>query len=194
MEPSTSELVAGAAQGDQPSWDTLVARYSGLVWAVARSHRLSSADAADVFQTTWLRLVEHLHRIREPEHLGGWLSATARHESLRLLRISGREQPDEDVSLGRESGPGSGADGGPSPEAVVIAGEERARVVAAFEHLAPRCRLLLRMLASDPAPSYAEISQALDMPVGSIGPTRGRCLEHLRRVLEAGRTPSTAAP
>ncbi|HET6685932.1 MAG TPA: sigma-70 family RNA polymerase sigma factor, partial [Jiangellaceae bacterium] len=86
-DPSTSDLVRDAAGGDQGAWNQLVDRYSRLVWAVARGHRLAHADSADVFQTTWLRLVEHLGRLRDPEQLAGWLSTTARHESLRVLRL-----------------------------------------------------------------------------------------------------------
>ncbi|HSK26533.1 MAG TPA: sigma-70 family RNA polymerase sigma factor [Jiangellales bacterium] len=182
-ERTTAELVRDAASGDQSAWDELVERYSGLVWAVARGHRMGHADASDVFQTTWLRLVEHLDRLREPEHLGGWLSSTARRECLRVLRLRGRELPDEDVAFGRDTGPRDDPPV-PGPEAALLAREERAAVVAAFGHLPDRCQVLLRMLAADPAPSYTEVSTTLDMPVGSIGPTRGRCLEHLRRLLE----------
>lgn len=181
-ERTTVELVRDAAAGDQSAWDELVERYSGLVWAVARGHRMGHADAADVFQTTWLRLVEHLERLREPEHLGGWLSSTARRECLRVLRLRGRELPDEDIALGRDTGDASDPPV-PGPEAAMLAREERASVVAAFARLGGRCQTLLRLLAADPAPSYAEVSTALDMPVGSIGPTRGRCLENLRRIL-----------
>src|SRR5947199_10585188 len=85
------ELVRAAAAGDQAAWNELVERYQGLVWATARSFRLSRADAADVAQTTWLRLVENLDRIRDPERLGSWLATTARRESLRHIRLHGRE-------------------------------------------------------------------------------------------------------
>src|SRR3954453_8202483 len=88
-----TELVLSAAEGDQAAWDALGDRLAGLVWWIARAHRLSAADAADVSQTTWLRLVEHLGRIRDPERVGAWLAATARHESLRLLRRAQREAP-----------------------------------------------------------------------------------------------------
>jgi len=93
------ELLRRAAAGDQVSWNTIVDRFSSLVWATARAHRLSRTDAADVAQTTWLRLVEHLDRIREPERLGAWLATTARHESLRMIRRAGREQPSDEADL-----------------------------------------------------------------------------------------------
>src|SRR5436190_14278705 len=93
------ELIRAAARGDQNAWTELVGRFERLVWATARAHRLSRADAADVAQTTWLRLVENLDRIREPDRVGAWLATTARHESLRLLRRGVREQPVDDADL-----------------------------------------------------------------------------------------------
>ena len=125
LELSTSELLEQAAAGNSGAWDEIVSRYSGLVWAVARGFALSMADAADVSQTTWLRLVEHLGRLREPEHLGGWLATTARHECLRTLRKSGREVVAFDADIDIESGE-------PTPEAVVLrrrAGSTRLVVV-----------------------------------------------------------------
>src|SRR5918997_3091797 len=92
-----AELVRAAAEGDQAAWNGLVDRYNGLVWSVARSHRLSMADASDVVQTTWLRLVENLGRLQEPERVGAWLATTARRECLRALRHSARNLPTEEV-------------------------------------------------------------------------------------------------
>jgi RNA polymerase sigma factor (sigma-70 family) len=187
-EPSTTDLVVAAGRGDQVAWDTLVERYSGLVWAVVRAYRMRDSDTADVVQTVWLRLVEHLERLREPEHLGGWLGATARHEALRVLRRSAREQPDEDIDSRRESRNQSDA----TPEALALSAERRDELVAAFRRLPERCRVLLSLLAADPAPSYAQVAEALDMPIGSIGPTRGRCLSRLRGLLADTATPATA--
>jgi RNA polymerase sigma factor (sigma-70 family) len=175
--PSTSELgelVGSAAGGDQEAWDTLVDRFSGLVWSIARAHRLSPADAADVSQTTWLRLVEHLGRLRDPERIGGWLAATARHECLRVIRHAGRFVADGDVDLdavGTE----------PEPAALLLATERTAALWRAVDALPERCRMLIRVLMADPPPSYEDVAAALDMPIGSIGPTRARCLEQLKR-------------
>jgi RNA polymerase sigma factor (sigma-70 family) len=176
-----ASLVLAAAAGNQRAWDELVERFAGLVWAIARAHRLGPADAADVSQTTWLRLVEHLHRLRDPEHVGGWLATTARHECLRVIRRANREVPDDmlDTDFNDEAG------SEPSPEAVVLTNERRSLLLAALGRLTRRCQILLRALAASPQPSYAEVSAALDIPVGSIGPTRARCLEHLRRELDA---------
>lgn len=172
-------LVRSSAAGDQAAFDALVARFSGLVWSVVRSHRLSDADAHDVFQTTWLRLVEHLDRIREPRAVGGWLATTARHESLRVIRHAERSRPTATDELDEVD------DVSPEPDGRLLQ-EERATVLwAALSTLGERCRSLLRVLMADPAPSYEEVGAALDLPVGSIGPTRGRCLAALRAELSA---------
>lgn len=187
-DPSTSDLLRCAADGDQGAWDQLVERYSRLVWAVARGHRLGHADAADVFQTTWLRLVEHAGRLQRPEQLAAWLSTTARHECLRLVRLRQRERADDSISRNDDAA----GDARSWPEAAVLLGEERRAVAAAFARLSARCQALLRLLVADPAPSYAEVSMALGMPIGGIGPNRRRCLDQLRRQLTA--TPATVRP
>jgi RNA polymerase sigma factor (sigma-70 family) len=178
-------LVRAAASGDEAAWRAIVERFSGLVWAVTRGYRLPPADAADVFQTTWLRLAEHLGRITSPEHVGAWLATTARHECLRTVRASMRTVPVEDATL-----PGIGYVDDQSPEQAVLDAEaarlrsHRAREVwRAFHGLSARCQQLLRVLMATPPPSYAEVGAALGMPVGSIGPTRARCLGNLRQLL-----------
>ena len=88
-----------ANDGDEAAWETIVDRFSGLVWATVRAHRLSPAEAADVAQTTWLRLVENLDRIKDPERLGAWLATTARRECLRHIRLRGRELPTGEDAL-----------------------------------------------------------------------------------------------
>jgi RNA polymerase sigma factor (sigma-70 family) len=181
-----AELIRRAGDGDQDAWDALVGRHAALVWAVARSHRLGDADASDVSQTTWLRLVEHLGRLRDPERVGAWLASTARHECLRVLRAAGRQVPTADEAFEQVAGDD------PPPEAGLVRDETDRALWAAFERLPERCRRLLRVLVADPAPSYDEVSAALDMPIGSIGPTRQRCLERLRKLAHAGGI--TAAP
>jgi len=168
-------LVGAAAAGDQAAWNGLVDRYNGLVWSVARSHRLSAADASDVVQTTWLRLVEHLGRLQNPERVGAWLATTARRESLRALRHSGRQVLTEEL-------PETATD--THLGAALLTAERDQALWQAFGGLSERCQMLLRILVSDPPPSYDEIASALEMPIGSIGPTRGRCLERLRGLAE----------
>ena len=174
MDPSG--LVRAAAGGDQGAWDALVARYVGLVWATARSYRLDDADASDVVQTTWLRLVEHLDRLRDPAAVGSWLATTARNEALRVIRVRSREVVTDELDE-------------PSDEAPLDRGlldtERDGAVRLAFAQLRERCQGLLRLLSMDEPPSYEEIAAALDMPIGAIGPTRARCLEQLRRHLES---------
>ena len=182
-EEMDGDEVAGwlkaAASGDATAWDALVGRYSNLVWAVARAHRLSAADAADVSQTTWLRLVEHLDRIQQPERLGAWLATTARRESLGAIRRGGRH-----IAVGTADDVGPGALDEPSPDGPLLQAEEHSALARAFGRLAERCQRLLRILMTDPPPHYEEVALALDMPVGSIGPTRARCLERLQREVE----------
>lgn len=171
-----AELVRGAAAGDQRAWDALVDRFGGLVWSIARAHRLGAADAADVSQTAWLRLVENLDRIRDPERVGAWLATTTRNECLRVIRRSGRQVP-TDMEVDAEP-PDTES---PLADEGLLAGERDAALWQAFSSISERCQVLLRLLIADPAPSYEEIGAALGMPIGSIGPTRARCLEHLRR-------------
>jgi RNA polymerase sigma factor (sigma-70 family) len=176
-------LVRTAAAGDQTAFDELVGRFSGLVWSVIRAHRLPEVDAQDVFQTTWLRLVEHLDRLREPRAVGGWLATTARHEALRLLRQADRVRPTSEDQLDRPDAVT------PDLDATLLRSEQDARLWQAFLGLSERCQALLRVLMADPPPSYEEVSRALDLPVGSIGPTRGRCLTRLRALLRADVSP-----
>lgn len=181
----TGTLVRSAAGGDHGSWRALVNRFSGLVWSVARSHGLGNADAEEVYQTTWLRLTEHVGRLKEPDRVGAWLATTARHEALRTIRTGGRLTVTDDPSL---LDPGTEQD---SPEqallaaeAAMAAGQRARRVWSAFHRLPDRCRELLGLLVlASPPLSYTEVSATLGIAVGSIGPIRGRCLRQLRALL-----------
>jgi RNA polymerase sigma factor (sigma-70 family) len=174
---SLTELVRAAAEGDQRAWNALVDRFSRLVWSVARQHRLSESDAGDVAQATWLRLVENLTTLREPEALGGWLATTARREALRVIKHGGRQIP-TDVGAEIDLADDTAAT---DPDRFLIAGERQAAVREAFAALGEACRTLLTLLMADPPLSYGEISSTLGMPIGSIGPTRARCLDRLRK-------------
>jgi RNA polymerase sigma factor (sigma-70 family) len=175
---SAAELVHRIRGGDQDAWDALVDGYVGLVWAIARNHRLGTADAADVSQSTWLRLVENLDRIDDPRRVGAWLATTARRECLRILRLSGRTVLVEDeAALDRADVEQVAVD------ALLLRQEQADAVRAAFVHLPERCQQILRLLMVDEPPSYEELSAALAMPIGSIGPTRGRCLDKLKALL-----------
>lgn len=182
LRAAVGDLLARARDGDPAAWNAIVDRYANLLWSVARSHRLGGADAADVVQTTWLRLVESLGKIRDPEGLPGWLVTTARRECLRVLRRSHREvagHGDDALDLPDERTP--------ELDAALLADERDAVLWQCFSRLPERSQQLLRVLmAADPS-AYASVSEALGMPVGSIGPTRMRSLDRLRQLmLESG--------
>jgi RNA polymerase sigma factor (sigma-70 family) len=185
-QPSTAELVRAAGQDDQAAWRDLVRRYNGLVWTVAREHGLPTADAADVTQATWLALAQELPRLRDPNRLAAWLATTARRQSLRVLAIRRRETPLDwaDVHTVLD---GPDFDAGPAggPEDAALATDADHALWRAFGALPDRCRQLLRLLATAPELSYAQAGRALGIGLGSVGPTRSRCLAALRRRLEA---------
>ena len=179
-EDEVERLVSDAASGVQGAWDHLVEGFSGLVWSVIRAHGIYGAEGADIFQTVWLRFVEHIDRLNHPGRPGAWLATTARHECYRVTRRGARSIPTADV-------PEVAA---PDDADVLVdtlqRAEQRDAVLAALNVLPPRCQELLRLLAAEPPLSYDEVADVLDIPKGSIGPTRGRCLERLRRVLAEG--------
>lgn len=180
--PDTERLVRAAAAGDAQAWEKLVARYSRVIWAVAANYRLSPADAADVYQTVWLRLLEHVSGLRSPGRVGGWLATTTRNECLRTLRRGSREhlvEDDDDLEPRHHEEP--------EGEAAVLRDERRVAVRRGLSTLSPGRRRLLEMLVEDAAPTYHDVHIKLNVPVGSIGPTRSRCLEVLRRNPELAR-------
>lgn len=167
------DLVTRARDGDQMAWDEIVERYAPLVWSMCQRYRLSRADADDVGACVWLRLVERLDTIREPAALPGWLATTTRRECLRVLRAKDRELPVEDHQLMVD-------DSNPAPDEWLLAQERQIALRTAFAELSQRCRRLLELLFSEPSTPYDEISSILGIPVGTIGPTRQRCLGKLR--------------
>lgn len=173
-DEAVARLVCRAAAGDERAWEELVDEFSGLVWSVVRSYGVNEADAADISQITWLRLHRHVGRLRDRARVGAWLATTARRQCM-LVHRTARSLP----LLGDLPEPSSGA---PAPDAALLARERDLALRAAIDELSERDRTLLRLLMSDPAPSYIEISAATGMAIGSIGPTRARALERLRRV------------
>lgn len=176
-DPALIALVARARDGDQHAWNELVDRYAPLVWSICNRYRLSRSDIDDVGQTVWLRLVEHLASLRQPAALPGWIATTTQRECFRILRAARRydsfgSQVDGQMSRDQHA---------VMIEQEIIAAELSAALRAAIGDLPPLCRQLLSMLISDPPRSYAEISAALPIPIGSIGPQRARCLERLRK-------------
>ena len=176
----TTRLMRRAANGDPAAWEGLVDRYGRLIWSITRDFKLVESDAADVFQTTWMRLIEHIDRIEHADRVGSWLASTARNECLRSLSIRRRL-----VLAGEDDSFDGPAAQEPEIDEGLLSAERVAIVREAMTHLPRRWQRLMEMLMSDPPASYAEISGELGLPVGSIGPTRGRCLARLRVLLEA---------
>ncbi len=178
-------LVQRCLNGERAAWNQLVQRYQRLVYAIVRRAGMDEHTGADVFQTVFARLVEHLPRLRQPERLQAWVVTTAKRECLAWRARSGRtvsisSVPGDD---GEDASPGfDPADEGPLAEDLLDDLQQQQRVRLALEKMDERCRTLLRLLFADEdeAVGYEDISRRLSMPVGSIGPTRTRCLGKLR--------------
>lgn len=166
--------------GDAVALDELVRLMTPVLWHVARAYRLPSEVAEDVVQNTWLALVRAGSSIQEPAAVGGWLTTTTRREAWKVAKATGRGIPVEDDELARRL-PDEG-----SAESEVVRRDTEGRLWDAVENLSERCQALLRIVAFEHRPDYREIAADLGMPVGSIGPTRGRCLQKLRALIENG--------
>ena len=175
--PVSADLVARARNGDKQAWDALVERYAPLIWSICRRHRLGDADADDVGQNVWLKLVDQLETIRVPAALPGWLITTTRRECCRILRAAPGAR-----ETGRIDDTQAIADDhAPTAEEELLAAERHAALREALTQLPPCCQQLITLLARDPPASYAQISTMLGIPEGSISPSRTRCLDKLRR-------------
>jgi RNA polymerase sigma factor (sigma-70 family) len=171
-----TDLVTRARNGERRAWDALVEQYAPLVWSICRRQRLGSAEAGDVSQTVWLRLVDELAAVRDQAALPAWLAAATLRECGRVRRAARRQQaaaymPDA-----------TGVAGAPAPmaEHELLMAERNAALREAFTHLPPGSQQLIAMLVEDPPVTDAEIAARLGIPAGSVGPSRGRCLEQLR--------------
>jgi RNA polymerase sigma factor (sigma-70 family) len=175
--PVIADLVSRASHGDQRAWDAMVERYAQLIWSICRRHRLDHADTEDVGQSVWLHLVDQLDKVRNPAALPGWLATTTKRECIRVLRTTQGAQaagyvpdienvPEEQTRTAEEE---------------LLVAERNSALCEALTDLSPAGQQLMTMLAADPPVPYAEISARLGIPVGSIGPTRARCLDRLRR-------------
>ena len=175
-DPVVTGLVTRARNGERQAWDTLVERYAPLIWSICRRYRLEAADAEDAAQTVWLKLADQLDKIRDPAALPGWLATTTRRECSRIARATRRPR-DAGYALAAGTIPDDGAQ--PAGQDL-LAAERHATLREAFGQLPPGCQQLLALLIEDSALSYAEIGARLGVPVGSIGPSRRRCLDKLR--------------
>jgi RNA polymerase sigma factor (sigma-70 family) len=176
-DPPVADLVMCARSGDQRAWDAIVERYAPLVWSICRQYRLGGADADDAGQSVWLQLVDQIGKIRDPAALPGWLATTTRRECGRIVRAAHRAQPPGYV-LEADKIPDERT--GAADDELLVA-ERHAALREALSHLAPSCQQLIALLTEDPPLPYAQISARLGIPVGSIGPSRSRCLDKLRR-------------
>ena len=176
-DSAVSDLVARARNGDKQAWDALVERYAPLIWSICRRHRLGRADADDVGQSVWLRLVDQLDRVRDPAALPGWLATTTRRECLRFLGAAHGPYATM-YALDVESLPDRRAG---TAEQELLSAERHAALREAFTQLPPNGQQLIALLIADPPVPYADISAQLGIPVGSIGPTRSRYLDKMRR-------------
>jgi RNA polymerase sigma factor (sigma-70 family) len=175
--PVVTDLVTRAAKGEKQAWDALVERFIPLIWSICRNHRLSDADAEDVGQIVWMQLTGQLGKIRDPAALPGWLVTVTRRECLRVMDATHRLPMvgyviDAEIIADERSA---------AAEQELLATEHHAALREAFATLSPSDQQLIAMLLDDPPVSYAEISTRLGIPVGSIGPTRRRCVDKLRR-------------
>jgi RNA polymerase sigma factor (sigma-70 family) len=164
--------------GDEDALADLVRLLSPVLWQVVRAAGLDRLAAEDVVQTTWLALVRSRDSISDPQAVAGWLCTSARREAWRVSKVGSRTLPAEDEALARR------LPDAPAPEQQVVLDDTHARLWDCLNLLDERCQRLLRIVAVEARPSYTEVAEELGMPVGSIGPTRGRCLEKLRRELD----------
>lgn len=176
-DPVVIDLATRARHGEQQAWNALVERYSPLIWSICRRHRLGDADAEDVGQSVWLQMVQQLGRIHDPAALPGWLVTVTRRECLRVVLLTRKpltagsvpdagNLPDQEARTAAEE---------------LLAAERHAALREAFLDLPPSDQRLIALLIEDPPVPYAQISARLGIPIGSIGPTRSRCLDKLRR-------------
>lgn len=177
--PSVESLVTAAIEHDRAAWNEIVERFTPLLIATAHRFRLYDHDVADVAQTVWLHLIEHLTDLREPAALPGWLVSTTRHECIRLVGRKARQRPYDPQTTFE-------VDVGAAPDIAIGVSDDldqlsrQQAVLAGFAELSASDRTLLSLLVADPPLSYVEISERLGIAIGSIGPTRGRALKRLR--------------
>ena len=176
-DPVVIDLATRARHGEQQAWDALVERYSPLIWSICRRHRLGDADAEDVGQSVWLQLVRRLERIHDPAALPGWLTTVTRRECLQVLQATRRPLT---VAYVQDVGDLPDMEAGTAAEEL-LAAERHAALREAFLDLPPSDQRLIALLIEDPPMPYTRISARLGIPVGSIAPTRSRCLDELRR-------------
>jgi RNA polymerase sigma factor (sigma-70 family) len=176
-DPDLAALVRRAADGDPAALTWIVERFDRSLRAIVRFYRLAPCDVDDVVQATWLQFIEHGRSLREPAAVKGWLSTTARRQSLRVLQRRVREQPSDDPALGEDVRVVDSCE-------ELIAAERRAALYSAVAQLPVTSRRLMTLMIARPGLSYEQVGEALGIPIGSIGPTRLRCITRLSHMSE----------
>lgn len=175
------QLIKACKAGDDKAWEMLVTRYERLVYTIPARYGLTPSEIDDVFQSVWLSLLKNLDRLRDPDRLSAWLVTTARRECWERRRGADYERT---ISTNFDSGLTNQEGDDLAPEEVVELFHEQELIRKALDELDGRCRSLLWMLYYDATvPSYSDVAEKLDMPIGSIGPLRARCLKKLRAIL-----------
>jgi RNA polymerase sigma factor (sigma-70 family) len=178
---SDVELIDACRAGKEGAWEAIVSRYERLVYTVPARYGLTSAEIDDVFQSVWLSLLRNLNKLREPDRVSAWLVTTARRECWERRRGADYERTvntDLDIVLADKEGEDL------PPDEVVARFNQHEALRTSIEQLQDRCRRLLWLLYYDSnIPSYADVAEKLDMPIGSIGPMRARCLKKLRAIM-----------
>lgn len=169
--------VRRAQSGDKDAWNEIVDEFGPTIWTIVRSFGLNDMDASDAQAAVWLRLLTRIDTIREPERLAGWLRTTARHEALAVIRKRARTDATDPENFE------SALAATPDPAESVVINDDVRQLREALTLLDAKCQQLLRLLYGEPLLSFAEIAEVLGRPIGSIGPTRARCLEKLKRLM-----------
>ena len=176
-DPPVKDLETRAANGDKHAWEALVERYAPLIWSICRLHRLCRSDADEVGQNVWLHLMDQLGNLGDQAALAGWLATATRQECGRVLRAAhGTQAAGAELDAGTIPDQQAGA-----ADQEPVTAERHAALRDALTRLPACCQQLIALLTDDPPVPYAQISATLGIPVGSIGPNRGRCLDRLRR-------------
>jgi RNA polymerase sigma factor (sigma-70 family) len=183
---SDAELIGAARKGDETAWEEIVERYQSLINAISRRHRLAPSDAHDVSQHVWMQLVDHVDKLRDPRALPGWIAATATHRCYEISRAHKRSVTVDPLAIGSfdlvdTAAKRTNGDGRSDIDDDLLRAEQRSAVKQGLAELTETQRQLLLLLVADPPVPYSEIGRRLNLPTGSIGPTRGRLLEKLRR-------------
>ena len=187
LRAADPDLIRACLKGQAAAWKALINRYAALIYSLCLRSGLSQADAEDVFQDVCVILLDHLGDLRDAKRLAGWLVSTTKRE---IWRVQGRKRPHLATELGAaewtwENAEGAFSERPDSPEIGVIELENQQMMREALARLPERCHRLLDLLYNtDAPPEYRDIAGLFGMPVGSVGPTRARCLQSLRKLLE----------